>query len=98
MGREIIKQPNGKYAVFSSVIDNFIFVNVTKEEYIKFRVKEETMRIEASLLDLFLILDKGENPYPNYEQHTFEEALNWIEEVHGKEEKLKILNVIKNDS
>ena len=95
MGREIIKQPNGKYAIFSSIIDNFIFVNATKEEYIKFRIKEETKRVKEELNVIFDKLEKVENPYPGYKQQSFKDALNRIEAVHGKKEKLKILEMVK---
>lgn len=35
MGHRIIKQPNGKYAVFSTAENNFILTNVTVEEIIQ---------------------------------------------------------------
>lgn len=32
MGQHIVKQPNGKYAIFSSVVDDFIAYDATPEE------------------------------------------------------------------
>lgn len=32
MGQHIVKQPNGKYAIFSSVVDHFIAYDATPEE------------------------------------------------------------------
>lgn len=32
MGQQIIEQPDGKYAVFSSVVDSWILIDATREE------------------------------------------------------------------
>lgn len=34
MGRFLIKQPNGRYCLFSSVVDCPIYVNLTEQDYI----------------------------------------------------------------
>jgi hypothetical protein len=34
MGDVIAKQPNGKYARFSTIVDNFTHINMTADEYI----------------------------------------------------------------
>jgi hypothetical protein len=34
MGDVITKQPNGKYARFSTIVDNFTHINMTADEYI----------------------------------------------------------------
>lgn len=40
MGRMIVKQPNGKYCRFSTVIDCPTVINMTEEEYIQLRIHE----------------------------------------------------------
>lgn len=40
MGRMIVKQPNGKYCVFSSVVDCPTHYNLTEEEYIELIAQE----------------------------------------------------------
>lgn len=40
MGRVLIKQPNGKYLLWSSIVDGPIKINMTKEEYIEFKKQE----------------------------------------------------------
>ena len=47
MGRQIIKQPNDKYAVWSSVIDDFIIINATPDELIEGFIEEakETIKV-----------------------------------------------------
>lgn len=45
MGRAIVEQPNGKYAVWSTVVDDFIILDATENEVINFYVNETTMRV-----------------------------------------------------
>lgn len=40
MGQQIIKQPDGKLAVFSSIVDAFIVVDATPEEILDWRAVE----------------------------------------------------------
>lgn len=40
MGRIVSKQPNGKYCIFSTIVDNFIICDCTEDEYIEFCVEE----------------------------------------------------------
>jgi len=40
MGQQIIKQPDGKLAVFSSIVDAFIVVDATPEEILDWRAEE----------------------------------------------------------
>jgi len=40
MGRNIIKQPNGLYAQWSTIVDDLITWNMTKEELIQWRIDE----------------------------------------------------------
>lgn len=48
MGRMLVKQPNGKYCVFSSVVDCPTAYNLTVEDYIEMRAEEarEQAKIE----------------------------------------------------
>ena len=40
MSRVLIRQPNGKYLLWSSIVDGPIKINMTKEEYIEFKKQE----------------------------------------------------------
>lgn len=40
MGRFLIKQPNGKYCLFSTTVDCPVMYNLTKEEYINYKVEQ----------------------------------------------------------
>ena len=59
MGEQIIKQPDGRLAVFSSIVDAFIIIDATPEEILDWRAegaaakaREQTQReLDAVLAD-----------------------------------------------
>ena len=40
MARQIVKQPNGKFACWSSVVDDFIIKDLTVEQYTEWSAKQ----------------------------------------------------------
>jgi hypothetical protein len=82
MGRQIIKQPNGKYAVFSSIVDALIAFDMTKEELIQMRIDEETENIKRDIGDILDKIERKENPYYQFAK-TPEEMIEWIGEIHS---------------
>lgn len=70
----IIKQPDGKYAIWSTIVDDFIYIDCTKEEWIEMRKKEECDRIEKDLNDIFDYFEKNEIP-KFYPKIKYEEIL-----------------------
>jgi len=95
MGRHIIKQPNGLYAIWSTIVDNFIMTDATPEEYVDFRIEEETQRIKKDLKEIFEKIEKGERYH--HTVYQWEEALKVLEEIHGKEEVNKLLEEVDDD-
>ena len=84
MARTVIKQPNGNYAVFSTVIDDFIMVNATKQEIIDADIEEARERINEKYDEMFKYFDKDEHA-PVYLNHhmTWEEAMERVVDIHG---------------
>lgn len=85
MGQQIIQQPDGKLAVFSTNTDTFIIVDATPEEIIEWRAEqaaEDARRHTRRQLDHVL----SGNPRNAYFQFTktWEEALE-INREHGGE-------------
>jgi len=82
MGRQIIKQPNGFYAMWSSSIDNFIYIDCTPEELVTYLVEEANTKIEHDTLRTVELMEEGK---PQYFQFTlkWDEALERIAEIHG---------------
>ena len=74
MGQQIIKQPNGLYAVFSSITDTIIMWNFTADDLIEYYVKEARKRITRDVQDTIAELNAGGKPYYQFTM-TWTEAL-----------------------
>ena len=63
MGHRIIEQPNGKFAIWSTIIDNFIKLNLTEKEiqdhFVSIAV-EDSIRQTKLLLERHKEKSKGE--------------------------------------
>ena len=81
MGRSVIKQPDGLYAVFSSGVDCWVAVNLTRDQYIERRVAEAAREARADAARLLDDVDAG----LVYSGYTFEEA-NTLSVEHGGED------------
>ena len=89
MGHQVIKQPNGRYAVFSSVVDNFILVNCVKGEIRAYYIEKATEEANAQV-DRMVGKADGEIPGNQFTMN-FEEALETMERIHGKDTVNKFL-------
>lgn len=57
MGQQVIKQPDGRLAVFSSITDTFIVVDATPEEIIEWRAEDAAERArERTRIELDKVL------------------------------------------
>lgn len=83
MARQIIKQPNGLFCVWSSVVDDFIMMNATPQDIIDCWVLEEKEEIENRVKDVTDQISKGENPYHGHVK-TFSERVDWVKVQHGQ--------------
>ena len=72
MGRQIIIKENNEIAVWSSIVDDFIFEGDVSD-YIKIRVDEVTEETTASIKTVYDGLLKGEKVYYQF-QMTYKEA------------------------
>lgn len=81
MGQQIIKQPDGKLAVFSSIVDAFIVVDATPEEIVEWRAEEAAEKArERTRTELGHVL--ADNPQAAYYQF----ALTWEEAAESDRE------------
>jgi hypothetical protein len=83
MGKQIIKQPDGLYAVWSHNVDGFILFDATPEEIIDEWVEGQRQGITKMVNDVVESLEKGLRPYYQFTM-TWGEALAQYEEVHQK--------------
>ncbi len=92
MGRGIYKQPNGRYAVFSSIVDHFIFYDATEQELIDFFLQEEKEEIERRIHKTVSELDEDEEKSAK----AWKEKVTFIKRLHGRNDSslLEILEAI----
>lgn len=94
MGQQIVKQPDGLYAVWSSVVDSFISVNNTPAEIVEALVADERERIQNRVNHVISQLDKGETPYHQFTM-TFDECVALMRDLHGDESTEVILKMME---
>lgn len=86
---QIIKQPNGKYCIFSSVVDNVTHYDMTPQEIIDDWVNEYKEEITKKVTTIITKLDNNERPYHQFTQ-SYDEMLEFIESVYGIKERNEI--------
>jgi hypothetical protein len=95
MGQRIVKQPNGKYAAFSDIVDHFIAYDATREEALQFCVdkwKCTTAEAEEKV-------QRGDDDIrQDGSKGRYEEAVNTIRVIHGAEEVSKYRNLLEEKS
>lgn len=86
MGQQIIRQPDGLFAVFSSNVDAFIIIDATPEELVEWRAEEAAKRARKDTgRELGHVL--AGNPQKVYFQFakTWEEAQRMDQETNEAE-------------
>lgn len=60
MGRAVYKQPDGRLAVWSTIVDDFILIDATEEEYVAWREQEALEDVRKQIReDLAMIAERG---------------------------------------
>lgn len=82
MAEQIIQQPDGRLAVFSSVVDAFVVVDATPDELIDYRVEEAALKArERAHAEIERVLSGEPKPYHQFTL-TWEEAVQ-MDREHG---------------
>lgn len=84
MGYQIIIQPNDKLALWSSIVDDFVVMDFTKQELVDYLCDQKREEIQTYVSQVLDRLEQGEEPYLNRTM-TYDEAVIRIKEVHGQE-------------
>lgn len=88
MARCIFKQPDGKYAEYSTIVDSFVTLDATKEELIQIARQEAADEAEERLN---MVLERVDNSKNNSSWPT----LTWEEAVkrhnNHSEQKIKLI-------
>lgn len=94
MGQQIIKQPNNGYCIFSSIVDNVTYYNMSKQGIIDLFVLKEKKHIEQKVNEIITKLDNKEKPYYNFTMN-YEEMIKKIKEIHGNQESNTVKSLIE---
>lgn len=76
MARQIIKQPDGKFALWSTIIEDFIFTDASPAQIIEFLCEEARTEITKTTNATCDKLNPGEQAY--IYQFTWEEAVEFV--------------------
>ena len=92
MAHQIVKQPNGLYAIWSTIVDSFVLIDATPDEIIEDWTASERERLKASVHKAVAALENGEKPYHQFTK-SFEDCIRVIRHQHADdEEMLKVLD------
>lgn len=94
---QIIKQPNGKYCIFSGIVDNITHYDLTREEIIEVKLEQAREEIIYNVDRILSKIEKNEQPYHQFTM-SFDDMIEQIKVVHGEEESIEILNMINERS
>lgn len=82
MPKQIVVQPNGMLALWSTVVDDFVCFDATEEE-IADELSDGLIRIwRQRVKDVLAELRKGGKPYRDFTR-SFDECVSTIREIHG---------------
>jgi len=87
MGRQIIKQPDGKYSVWSTVVDDFIITDATEQkledDFAQEAETEERNRVKRTIAQI----KNGEKPYHQFTK-TWDDCQRIIKEKDADPEEV----------
>jgi len=89
MGYQIIREPDGKYAVFSSIVDAFVLLHATREEIIEDWLRDKRERLTE---DVNKVCDKLDAGIPAYYQFT----KSWEDALATHWETVRVREAMKN--
>lgn len=92
MAHQIIKQPNGKFGLWSSIVDDYVLINADKEDIVKYELCIKKKELEMFIGDRISRLNQGvQFPFC----YNWDSSLNQIKEIHGEKAVEKLLGDIE---
>lgn len=83
MGRRVVRQPNGLFAIFSSICDDFVLMDGTQEDILEELVFRDGFNADLRALDL-AVADEGRwGSAPQDGLNRWRKCLSTIEAVHN---------------
>lgn len=93
MGLQVIKQPDGLFAIWSGNVNNFVVMGASREDVIEYFVEVAAKRARESIIATMINIENDEKAYFQFTM-SFGDCLDTIETVHGYEERVKVWNLI----
>lgn len=84
MSRRIVLKENGKFAYWSTIIDDWLLDDVTLQEIIDYRIREETEDIIKTITEIGDDLKAGKKPRYYRELYDYKELDEWRILNHGE--------------
>lgn len=81
MGIRIFQQPDGQYAVLSSVVDDFLLEDATEEEVREWYIERRKQRAEENVDEM--LEDARDGTFVNNGPTSYEEAVKHVERVNS---------------
>jgi len=97
MATRIIAQPNGKYCIFSTYVDNITHYDMSVEEIIEEWTNDAKKEIAERVNSVVTSFETGERSPYQFTQ-SYEDTLKLIKECHGKTESEKVKSLIEGKS
>lgn len=84
MSKQIIKQPDGKYCIYSTQSDNFVVMDSDKQGLIDYFLLNDKNTWRKYVNEIIEKLETGEKPYHQFTM-SYEDAVERIEGIYGME-------------
>lgn len=81
MGWQIIEQPDGRFAIWSSVVDSFLWLNLTDEQAVQKFVRRDAARTRKAMRGVIGKLRMKVIPHPM--ALSFDEAMQTLKDNYG---------------
>lgn len=92
MGNRLIVQGAGKFATFSTIVDNITFYDETIEEMVARRRQEAADEAERR------VREWCSGPTPGRTHYTVDEAVEWVCFQHGDEEAETVRRLLSGET
>jgi len=83
MANQLIAQPDGRWAIWSSVVDDFVLMDATRQDVVNYLLRDSKQQIERHVDSVIGRLTKGEKPAGQFTL-TFDEAMRIRNEKGGE--------------
>lgn len=91
MAYQIIKQPNGNFAVYSSVAEDFVMFNGSEQDLVEFYLVKAKREITEFVKNTVEALNSNKTPYHQFTV-SYEDLLEGLKEKYTLEEFEEIKN------